>query len=59
MENDSLEYLKNLNDVSSDVMANYQQKMVKLPADLLELLLHQPILQSLSRFVSLKILLCG
>ena len=40
MESNNLEYFKKLYNVSSDVMADHQQKMGKLPADLLELILH-------------------
>ena len=40
MESNNLEYFKKLYNVGSDVMADHQQKMGKLPADLLELILH-------------------
>jgi len=39
MENSGLEYLKKINNVGSDVLASYRQKMEALPADLLELIL--------------------
>ncbi len=40
MENNNLEYLINLNKAQNDTMANYQQEAGKLPADLLEVILH-------------------
>lgn len=40
MESNNLEYFKKLYNVSSDVMADHQQKMGEMPADLLELILH-------------------
>ena len=40
MENDNSEYFKKMYNINTYVMEDYQQKIVKLPADLLELILH-------------------